>query len=114
MLGTAQIGRCGQYRLLLRGIDSAPMSTDVGVDLVAYSPRRVEPLSIQVKANLRSKPGGGKGQDGARLVRKRVLCTESAPWTTKLPVISYRCCIKAGRTSLCGRELPRLGVGRRA
>jgi hypothetical protein len=66
MLSTAQIGRCGellvQYRLLLLGIDSAPMSTDVGIDLVAYSPRRVEPLSIQVKTNLKSKPGGGKGK----------------------------------------------------
>jgi len=66
MLSTAQIGRCGellvQFRLLLLGIDSAPMSTDVGVDLVAYSPRRSKPVSIQVKTNLKSKPGGGKGK----------------------------------------------------
>ena len=66
MLSTAQIGRCGellvQFRLLLLGVDSAPMSTDVGVDLVAYSPRRAEPISIQVKTNLKSKPGGGKGK----------------------------------------------------
>lgn len=66
MLGTAQIGRCGellvQFRLLLLGVDSAPMSTDVGVDLVAYSPRRAEPISIQVKTNLKPKPGGGKGK----------------------------------------------------
>jgi len=38
------------------------MSTDEGVDLVAYSPRRAEPISIQVKTNLKSKPGGGKGK----------------------------------------------------
>lgn len=63
---TSQIGRCGelfvQYLLLLRGIDSAPMSTDVGVDLVAYSPAKAQPFSVQVKTNLRAKPGGGKGK----------------------------------------------------
>lgn len=66
-LKTAQIGRCGellvQYALLLRGIDSAPMSTDSGVDLVAYSPRMEAALTIQVKANLKPKPSGGKGKD---------------------------------------------------
>lgn len=66
MLSTAQIGRCGellvQFNLLRLGVDSAPMSTDVGVDLVAYSPRRAEPISIQVKTNLKSKPGGGKSK----------------------------------------------------
>lgn len=40
-LRTAQIGRCGellvQYLLLLRGIESAPMTTDSGIDLVAYA-----------------------------------------------------------------------------
>ena len=65
-LTTAQIGRCGellvQLRLLAIGVDSAPMSTDVGVDLVAYSPKSRRPLTIQVKANLRSKPGGGRGK----------------------------------------------------
>ena len=65
-LRTAQIGRCGellvQYHLLLRGIDSSPMSTDVGVDLVAYSPAKAQPFSIQVKTNLKAKPGGGKGK----------------------------------------------------
>jgi len=65
-LTTAQIGRCGellvQLRLLALGIDSAPMSTDVGVDLVAYSPKSERPLTIQVKTNLRWKPGGGKGK----------------------------------------------------
>jgi hypothetical protein len=65
-LKTAQIGKAGevlvQYRLLLMGIESAPMTTDNGVDLVAYAPGRKEALTIQVKTNLRAKPGGGKGK----------------------------------------------------
>jgi hypothetical protein len=65
-LTTAQIGKCGellvQYQLLLLGIESAPMSTDTGVDLVAYSPRLVQAITIQIKTNLRAKPGGGKGK----------------------------------------------------
>jgi len=40
-LTTQQIGRLGellvQYELLRHGIESAPMTTDAGVDLVAYS-----------------------------------------------------------------------------
>lgn len=40
------------------------MSTDTGVDLVAYSPRLARPTTIQVKANLKPKPGGGKGKLG--------------------------------------------------
>src|SRR5688500_18380489 len=66
VLSTAQIGKCGellvQYRLLLVGIESAPMSTDTGVDLVAYSPRLARAITIQIKANLKAKPGGGKGK----------------------------------------------------
>lgn len=65
-LTTAQIGRCGellvQYFLLLRGVDSAPMSTDSGIDLVAYSPELHEPTTIQVKTNLKEKPADGKGK----------------------------------------------------
>jgi hypothetical protein len=65
-LTTAQIGKCGkilvQYRLLLLGIESAPMSTDTGVDLVAYSPNRQSAYTIQVKTNLKPKPGGGSGK----------------------------------------------------
>jgi hypothetical protein len=64
-LSTAQIGRCGellvQYALLSRGVESAPMSTDTGIDLVAYSPKSKLPSTIQVKANEKAKPGGGKG-----------------------------------------------------
>jgi hypothetical protein len=62
----SQIGRCGellvQYELLSRGIESAPMTTDAGVDLVAYAPKIARPFSIQVKTNLKAKAGGGKGK----------------------------------------------------
>lgn len=62
----AQIGRCGelldQYELLLLGIESAPLSTDAGIDLVAYSPGKQEAGTIQVKANHKPKPSGGKGR----------------------------------------------------
>ena len=65
-LATAQIGKCGellvQYRLLLLGIESAPMSTDTGIDLVAYVAKGRSAITIQVKTNLKAKPGGGKGK----------------------------------------------------
>ena len=64
-LTTQQIGRLGellvQYELLRHGIDSAPMTTDTGIDLVAYSPGKKTSFTIQVKANLAPKPRGGKG-----------------------------------------------------
>jgi hypothetical protein len=64
-LSTQQIGRLGellvQYELLRYGIESAPMTTDTGVDLVAYSDIRGRSFTIQVKTNLAPKPGGGKG-----------------------------------------------------
>ena len=66
VLSAAQIGRCGellvQYSLLTRGIESAPLSTDTGVDLVAYAPGNAQAFTIQVKANLQSKAAGGKGK----------------------------------------------------
>lgn len=65
-LSKAQIGKCGellvQYRLLLCGIESAPMSTDTGVDLVAFSPIDGDARTIQVKTNHKPKPGGGSGK----------------------------------------------------
>ena len=65
-LSTAQIGKCGetlvQYRLLLSGIESAQMTTDTGIDLVAYLPGSKRAITIQVKTNLAPKPGGGKGK----------------------------------------------------
>jgi hypothetical protein len=63
---TAQIGRCGelivQVRLLKAGIESAAMTTDAGIDLVAYSPKLAQPLTVQVKANEKPKPSGGTGK----------------------------------------------------
>lgn len=65
-LSKAQIGKCGellvQYRFLLCGIESAPMSTDTGVDLVAFSPKDGCARTIQVKSNHKAKPGGGSGK----------------------------------------------------
>ncbi|HVW79042.1 MAG TPA: hypothetical protein VHB45_15615 [Alloacidobacterium sp.] len=64
-LTTQQIGRLGellvQYELLRFGIDSAPMTTDAGIDLVAYSGVKGRSVTLQVKTNLTPKPGGGKG-----------------------------------------------------
>lgn len=64
-LTAAQIGRCGellvQYCLLSHGIESAAMTTDAGIDLVAYSPAHERATTIQVKSNLRAKPSGGRG-----------------------------------------------------
>jgi len=66
MISKQQIGRCGellvQFELLRSGIESAPMTTDSGIDLVAYSGRNKKPVTIQVKTNLKPKPGGGKGK----------------------------------------------------
>ena len=60
-LATQQIGKCGellvQYVLLKHGIESAPPTTDPGIDLVAFpnvraSPEeRRKPLTIQVKTS---------------------------------------------------------------
>ena len=63
----SQIGRCGellvQYQLLLRGVESSPMTTDSGIDLVAYPPALGHAVTIQVKTNLRPKRAGGKGDE---------------------------------------------------
>lgn len=65
-LSTQQIGKLGellvQYRLLSIGVESAQLTTDSGIDLVAYSHRREEAITIQVKTNLKPKPGGGRGK----------------------------------------------------
>lgn len=64
-LSKAQIGRCGetlvQYELLRHGVESAPMMTDTGIDLVAYLPGHRRAMTIQVKTNLAPKKAGGKG-----------------------------------------------------
>jgi hypothetical protein len=65
-LTTQQIGKLGellvQYRLLSFGIESAHLTTDSGIDLVAYSHNRKAAFTIQIKTNLKPKPGGGKGK----------------------------------------------------
>jgi hypothetical protein len=65
-LTTAQIGRAGellvQQQLLLHGVESAPLTTDSGVDLVTYSAGKRDAITVQVKANLKAKPGGGRGK----------------------------------------------------
>lgn len=66
-LSTQQIGKLGellsQYQLLQYGIESAHLTTDAGIDLVAYSSSKSIARTIQVKANLSPKPAGGKGKD---------------------------------------------------
>ena len=46
-LKTAQVGASDvlliQYQLLKRGIESAPLTTDAGIDLVVYSSRLEKP-----------------------------------------------------------------------
>lgn len=65
VLRKQQIGKAGellvQYRLLLAGIESSQMTTDAGIDLVAYIPKRHDAVTIQVKTNLKPKPAGGSG-----------------------------------------------------
>jgi hypothetical protein len=65
-LTTQQIGKLGellvQYRLLSFGIESAHLTTDSGIDLVAYSHNRKAAFTIQIKTNLKPKPSGGKGK----------------------------------------------------
>ncbi len=64
-MNTQQIGRAGellvQYKLLKHGIDSSALTTDSGIDLVAYSSKRKVARTIQVKTNEKAKPGGGAG-----------------------------------------------------
>ena len=63
---TQHIGAAGellvQYKLLKFGIDSAAMTTDSGIDLVAYSPKSNRSFTIQVKTKERPSLGGGKGK----------------------------------------------------
>ncbi|OGQ90054.1 MAG: hypothetical protein A2464_11075 [Deltaproteobacteria bacterium RIFOXYC2_FULL_48_10] len=60
------IGKAGellvQYKLVKYGIDSSSMTTDSGIDLVAYSPRNLKAYTIQVKTQEKPTPGGGKGK----------------------------------------------------
>jgi len=46
-MNTAQIGALLiQYQLLKRGIVSAPMTTDDGIDLVVYEPKAKEAVTV--------------------------------------------------------------------
>jgi hypothetical protein len=51
-----------QYQLLKRGIDSARMTTDAGIDLVVYAPHAQEATTVQVKTVDRATPSGGTGK----------------------------------------------------
>ena len=59
-----QIGKAGellvQYKLLRSGIESSPLTTDSGIDIVAFSKRQQKPFTIQVKTNEKPKPSGEK------------------------------------------------------
>lgn len=63
---TQHIGAAGellvQYKLLKHGVDSAAMTTDSGIDLVAYSPKSNRSFTIQVKTKEKPSPAGGKGK----------------------------------------------------
>jgi len=66
MAKTRHIGKAGellvQYKLIKYGIDSSAMTTDAGIDLVAYSSRNTRAYTIQVKTKEKPTPGGGKGK----------------------------------------------------
>ena len=52
-----------QFLLLREGIESAELTTDAGIDLVAFAPRQGTAVTIQVKTNLRPKRrAGGRGK----------------------------------------------------
>lgn len=113
-LRTAQIGKCGellvQYRLLLLGIEAAPLSTDAGIDLVAYAPGSAKAVTIQVKTNLRAKPGGGKGRPAldwwipedspAQCVALVDLATESVWLMTHVELLAHAQQRSGGRAHL--------------
>jgi hypothetical protein len=64
-LGTQAIGAAGelfvQYQLLKRGIDSARLTTDSGIDLVMYVPGTPEAHTVQVKAKIKPYQTRGTG-----------------------------------------------------
>ncbi len=65
-MNNQQIGRCGelllQHKLLMLGIESSPMHTGTGIDLVAYSSRNRKALTVQVKTNECPTPSGDDGK----------------------------------------------------
>jgi hypothetical protein len=65
-LGTLHIGAAGevlvQYKLLKLGLDSARLSTDSGIDLVAYAPGATRATTVQVKTKRQATRSGGTGR----------------------------------------------------
>ena len=63
-LDPRQVGRCGeilvQYVLLKYGVESAALTTDAGIDLVAYSSTTGKPVTIQVKTSTHRGPSSDK------------------------------------------------------
>ena len=63
---TQHIGAAGEllvkYKLLKHGVDSAAMTIDSGIDLVAYSPKSNRSFTIQVKTKEKPSLAGGKGK----------------------------------------------------
>jgi hypothetical protein len=61
-LGSQEIGAAGelliQYHLIKRGIDSARLTTDSGIDLVMYVPGATAAHTVQVKATNTHYPYG--------------------------------------------------------
>ena len=59
-----QIGRCGellvQYVLLKHGVESALLTTDQGVDLVAFHSKTQKAVTIQVKTSTHRGPADDK------------------------------------------------------
>lgn len=51
-----------QYKLVKEEIDSARLTTDAGVDLVAYSPNGSKAYTIQIKTKEQPGQAGGKGK----------------------------------------------------
>ena len=45
----------------MHGIESSPLTTDAGIDLVAFSPVRRIAVTLQVKTTHGAKPAGGTG-----------------------------------------------------
>jgi len=63
-LTTQQIGKCGellvQYMLLKHGVESAPLTTDPGIDLVAFRDIKQKAATIQVKTSTHRGPADDK------------------------------------------------------
>ena len=61
---TQRVGRCGellvQYWLLKHGVESAPMTTDYGIDLLAMHPATHNAVTIQVKTSTHKVEGSSK------------------------------------------------------